>query len=509
MQLGIVQIALLLIVSQAAFAIPCKVPTHLYSNWGTEAGHPGHDPLITHLTFRSICNHVIDQSTEWFNPEEVQQGDTIFLNLWYLDWFETEIHDQIRYPYILISCDVGNWFPDPRIQKLLYDPKLAAWFCRNIIFSDHPKLFQIPIGQTERYFGDEWLTYLKNLIGQTPFPKQHLLYMNHFPRSKGDRDKIVKLFENEDFCFSRNHENQQYDHIPKGAYYEEVALSQFCISPLGLETDCVRTWESVALDCIPIVEHSFLDSLYEDLPILIIHDWTQINRSFLIEKYEELKGRKKDKGYFAYWRTTIQETQNKVRNNELSFCQLEATQFDCQGLIEILKEEENPFLIYKGFLTTLHSLQIVNSAPFLLKIYLRDPWLKEESLVRFQGYLSDSEILANKQKIFIISENQFNNECINYDPFISGQFSPIFLDLTYYRNSLLPIFREDQMKDFRHNLRNDLEDLYKKMGPGALLCGNGMEHTYVAEVLENLSKKYDLNIGKKGNYWFLKKSRSL
>lgn len=130
-----------------------------------------------------------------------------------------------------MTCDVGNWNPDPVLQKLLYDPKLAAWFCRNIIFSAHPKLFQIPMGQSDRYFGDLWLPDLRKLSGQKSFEKKHFLYMNYQPRSLGDRDKIVKMFENAPYCFSRNRSDQPYSSISKLDYYQELASSIFVLSP--------------------------------------------------------------------------------------------------------------------------------------------------------------------------------------------------------------------------------------------------------------------------------------
>jgi hypothetical protein len=127
---------------------------------------------------------VIDGGTEWFDPNCVLQGDIIYLNLWYIGWFHKEVHDRIKHQYILVTCDVGGWYPDPLYQKLLYDPKLAAWFCRNAIFSSHPKIFQIPMGQTDRYFGYDWLPMLEEMGKGQPFAKKHPLYMNHYPLAK-------------------------------------------------------------------------------------------------------------------------------------------------------------------------------------------------------------------------------------------------------------------------------------------------------------------------------------
>ena len=251
---------MLLSVPALFIAEPIPVPTDLYKGMSDLSAYPGDAPLISDLTFRSICDHAIDAWTDSFDPKNVKQGDTIYLNLWYIDWFEKQVHNAIEHPYILVSCDVRGWLPELNLTKLLYDPKLAAWFCRNMIFSSHPKLFQIPMGQTDRFFGYHDLPKLKEFTAQKPFSKKHLLYMNHSPRNHADRRNIIKLFEKEPYCFSRNCSNMPYLGISKEQYYEELASSTFVISPFGLESDCVRTWEALTLDCIPIVEHSFLEN---------------------------------------------------------------------------------------------------------------------------------------------------------------------------------------------------------------------------------------------------------
>jgi hypothetical protein len=490
------------------FGVVSKVPTELYSGWGKNDHHPGSAPLITDLTFRSICNHIIDQGTEWFDPDKVQQGDLIYLNLWYINWFHREVHDRIKHPYILVTCDVGDWHPDPVLQKLFYDPKLTAWFCRNIIFSYHPKIFQIPMGQSDRYFGDIWLPNLKELSDQGTFEKKHFLYMNFLPRAYGDRNKIVKLFEKAPYCFSRNQSDQQYSSIGKPDYYQELAESTFTLSPVGLEMDCVRTWEALALDCIPVVEHSFLDPVFDELPVLFVHNWTDINEAFLQEQYELLSKRKRDRAFFGFWQNKILSLQAKIRANDLSTGELEATQLhpeELDDLLYVLQEEgdSNPFLICKGFLTAVHSLQIARAAPFLSRIYLSDFWLYEEAFEHFQ--FKDLTLEKEKSKITLISEKELHETFLNYNPFGFSP-SPVFIDLSYLRTTLLDNFidREKQTSNFRHNLKNDLYHLCQKAAPGVLILGNGGNHTYVSEVLDQLEKQHGLQVGRKGNIWFFR-----
>lgn len=476
---------------------PIKVPQEFYSGAGLNGNDPGYAPLIADRTFRAICDHIIDQDAVWFDPAKVKPGDMIYLNLWYIQWFETQVHDQIRCPYILVSCDVGDWFPESRYQRLLYDPKLAAWFCRNILFSYHPKVIQIPMGQTDRYFGYEWLASLKRLSDQKPFPKKHLLYMNFLPREYGDRNKVIRLFAEEPYCFSRNRKDLSYFPVPKEDYYVELAESEFALSPYGLETDCVRTWEALSLDCIPIVEHTFLDPLFDNLPVLIVHDWEEINEPFLKEQKERLKTRKCDKAFFGYWEKLLLDTQKKVRKGDLSKSAVEATAIspqDLEDLFAILESTGKDQLIYRGFLSGVHALQTA-AAPFLKKIQLYDLWASQKVV---EPYLKDKTLLKHQRKISHPPHHSFETLFCPQ----ARHCRPIFFDFSYFRNSLL---RDPNLKQMRHNLKEDLADVYTMAESGTLFCGNMHDNEYVAKVLDKLSSQLKLSINKRGAFWFFVK----
>ena len=72
---------------------------------------------------------------------------------------------------------------------------------------------------------------------------------------------------------------QQY--VKRVNTWENQCKNAFVISPLGHGMDCHRTWEALILDCIVIVQTSHLDSLYADLPVLIVDEWSDITESLL------------------------------------------------------------------------------------------------------------------------------------------------------------------------------------------------------------------------------------
>lgn len=481
------------------------VPARQYYSKSLE-NHPGHFPFISSISFRHIADHAIDQNSDWFDPDQVKLGDVIYLNIWFLEWFVQCIHDRIPYPYILISADVGDWVPNPAIKKLLYDPKLAAWFCRNMIFSFHPKLIQIPMGQDWSLF-----TPSTSQIGimleemDRKREKKHLLYMNHYPRTHGDRDKIAKMFENKPYCFSKNKSDQPFSSTPFDKYCEELAASCFTLSPIGLEMDCVRTWEALALGTIPIVEHTFLDPLYEDLPVLIVSDWEEISEELLNAKYLEMNQMQTNKAFCPYWFEKIKTMQERIRNGDIEFSKLESTKFS----VSDLRDLETIFsdftkVIYKGFLTSIRPLQIAKQFSFLSKIYLYDPWLDLQIFNEFADYLDDPAILSDQDKIELISPYWDEDADRNMKQKITDIHEPyaFFLDFTYYRNSLLSDFSKDFTHP-RHLLKKQLMGLCKRLPLFTRICGNCSTDKRVGQILDEVCMELRTELIKQGNFWYM------
>lgn len=481
--MGIIR-AILMVGAALSFASPIQAPYDQIwaGKFGAFKDHPGHYPFISCWTFRSIADHVIDHARE-FDPDIVQKGDIIYLNCWYLPWFESHIHDKIKHPYILVTCDTNSWLPYPFLKRLIHDPKCAAWFGRNMLFSHHPKLFQIPMGQDLSFFdhGFETKKILEECIA-SPKEKERLLYMNFFARKAADRQKIVELFENVPYCFSRNKTGQEWNILGRREFYNELSASQYTLSPWGVEFECIRTWEAILLGSIPIVEHSFLDPLYSDLPILLVHKWEDIDEKMLRKNYDSLKKKSTEKATFDYWESLIKEIQFQVRYGQPS----SEVPFAIEDLLPFF-DPHLPELIYRGSLTLLRPLKLT---PYFTKIYLFDRWFHEH--------------LRKEPKIdcTLLMEHLFEMHLQRRRP------CQIFLDLTHLRGSLL---RDDEIlhRDWeliRHSLKEDLYALFDQLKVGSRLIGNMTSDPYVSEVLAQITEEKHWLIEKKGDFWLLHKT---
>ena len=97
-------------------------------------------------------------------------------------------------------------------------------------------------------------------------------------------------------------------------YLMDVAASKFEISPRGAALDTYRLWESLYVGTIPVVKTSHLDSLYADLPVLIIQNWKDVTPEFLNEKYLEMsrKTYNTEKLDIKYWTDLIDSYKTRL-----------------------------------------------------------------------------------------------------------------------------------------------------------------------------------------------------
>jgi hypothetical protein len=87
----------------------------------------------------------------------------------------------------------------------------------------------------------------------------------------------------------------------------------FVISPHGNGLDCHRTWEALCLGCIPIVKTSPLDSLYDELPVYIVQDWSDVTEGNLRRVLNEFSQRK-----FDLNRLTLKYWMDKINSKKIS-----------------------------------------------------------------------------------------------------------------------------------------------------------------------------------------------
>jgi hypothetical protein len=139
----------------------------------------------------------------------------------------------------------------------------------------------------------------------TPFYKRKIrIYSNVMLCPDRFNDRIDAIREIPDELIS-----QQTIFIPRTQTWRNMAEFAFVLSPFGNGMDCHRTWEALCLGCIPILKAPHFQPLFEELPVLLVKEWTEITRELLDKTLKEFQQKTfhYDKLTLRYWVDKIRE----------------------------------------------------------------------------------------------------------------------------------------------------------------------------------------------------------
>jgi hypothetical protein len=227
--------------------------------------------------------------------------------------------DKIPFKFILVTGDGDETMPYSLMDidtfyNIINNNKIIKWYSVNCLENLHPKFSLIPIGlnyHCDALWNNIPIVSQENMletirISSLPFNKRICLcysnfHFSQYPQFGNQRQKAIDNIKS-NVIYYEPHK------ISKEETYKNQSKYSFVISPLGHGMDCHRTWEALILGCIVIVQTSPLDSIYKDLPVLIINDWSDITQDLLqitIKKFEN-KTFLYDKLTLKYWMNKIQ-----------------------------------------------------------------------------------------------------------------------------------------------------------------------------------------------------------
>jgi hypothetical protein len=275
-------------------------------------------------------NKIPESSSRHIDPnilDNLKDYDTIHICSWLTtSIFMTNFAPKIDKKVIIVTNDSdfsGPIFEKPvgkgdeinkeAIYNFLNSDYCVHWFTQNCTL-DHPKVSPIPIGMDYH-----------SLSRSTPCVKQESLLYNIYRRAPHFYNRIPKCYGNFHFRMKgKYYTNDRYDcfnNVPKKFVdYERTMVRRditwnnqtkyaFVLSPAGGGYDCHRTWEALLLGCIPIVKRFNipLERVYDDLPVLIVDNWSDITQELLITTINNFKNRtfKTEKLTLKYWTDLI------------------------------------------------------------------------------------------------------------------------------------------------------------------------------------------------------------
>ena len=242
----------------------------------------------------------------------VEDGDSLYVCTTAVPTFSHVFLPRLTKNITLVTGDADESVPDiASAEVILSSPYIVRWYAQNCI-GNHPKLRHMPIGMD--YHTLSAGNYPAWGPQRTPVDQDndiHSLRESSLHFSERER----KCYTTFHFQLGRGDRHEAYISIPKElVYYEPTPVTRaeshakqanyaFVVSPYGGGPDCHRTWEALALGCIPIVKSCGLDPLFADLPVLLVKSWGDVTQELLDKTVEEFKGRtfNNDKLTLAYW----------------------------------------------------------------------------------------------------------------------------------------------------------------------------------------------------------------
>lgn len=280
--------------------------------------------LLKSCTFHSLnpkssCNNDIMYLGKMLTSGKMFNGMSIYVCSDLLRFFVLQILPKINNTFVLLSGDSDMCVPKEALTNsesasLINNPFLLKWFAQNTQIQRHEKIFQLPIGLDYHTISNDpnynWKTdgeghlpkdqegILINLRQQMkPFyERAPIIYVNFTPINDkfGQRKTAFEQIPSELLSINQSFTKRTQN-------WNNITQNTFVLSPFGMGMDCHRTWEALCLGAVPIVKAPNFQKMFEDLPVLIVNEWSEITRELLDKTIEEFKTRE-----FKYEKLTLQ-----------------------------------------------------------------------------------------------------------------------------------------------------------------------------------------------------------
>lgn len=153
------------------------------------------------------------------------------------------------------------------------------WFAANVHVR-HPRIHPIPIGiPSDETYGD--FSVIEE-FRDTPKSKELFacFCLGNNPPERVPAMEQTRLYGDWTVqCFQQNERKL----MPHRTFIKEMARHQFVLCPPGAQdSDTHRCWESLYLNCIPVVKRSVFIKAFEPLfPMVVVDDWRDVTPQLL------------------------------------------------------------------------------------------------------------------------------------------------------------------------------------------------------------------------------------
>lgn len=272
---------------------------------------------------KSSCNNDYDYLINMLKSRRMFDNMSIYVCSDLLHFFVNKVLPFIKHNFILVTGDSDLCVPREALSKeetlvLINSQYLIKWFVQNTQVQNDNKIVQMPIGLDYHTIASN-NECIWRLPEEKCSPLEQELVLNEIVNSnlfKPFNERIPKIYVN--FTATNDRFNQRKDSLnniksdllvlnqdftPRTNNWKNIINYTFVLSPTGVGLDCHRTWEALCLGCIPIVKIPNFKPLFEDLPVLIVNNWSDITEELLQQTITNFSNKtfNYDKLRLKYW----------------------------------------------------------------------------------------------------------------------------------------------------------------------------------------------------------------
>ena len=298
-------------------------------------------PLIWNRSFEALADMQLaknakDDTAPRFDANALIQrinsakhAPTVYLLTGQVKQFITRVLPKLQAPVVLITGrSDADALPDVD-AKWLDSPYVKAWWAQNLV-TDHAKARALPIGVDfhslsgsglkhtvawgEQQSADAQCAQLMHLAEQArQLPRKPVVFCNFWIASNSDvRQPAWDALKDQPFAEMLENGNK------RNTVWQCISRARFTLCPAGHGMDTHRLWEALILGSIPIIKPypPALMRLLEGLPIVVVHDWSDICASRM-QTWAAEHGPALDAGIpavctVAHWSAAIAQSVSKI-----------------------------------------------------------------------------------------------------------------------------------------------------------------------------------------------------
>lgn len=209
------------------------------------------------------------------------------------------------------TCDTRNCNPADKYSVKYYNwtnstftaipPNVVRWFCTNVNI-EHPLIEAIPFG-----VNDEG-NVVEGFLKRQGRPKRGgLLYVNFQPHT-WERLDLLTYYGERQKHYGGAHITVQKN-VPVDEFWDAIAEHHFVLCPFGNGLDCYRTWETLYLGSIPVIQSDVFARHFSTYPVAVVDNLFDMNEDILQKGLDKLRSTEQEYNAMplklSYWKKRL------------------------------------------------------------------------------------------------------------------------------------------------------------------------------------------------------------